>query len=157
MRAALAVLGLLAVAGCGGDDSLSRGEWAAQANSICLDTLKKVEALGRPTTSDDYLRVTPKANELGHDAIGRLRKLKEPGEIEDDVERMIQGYEDVVKLQDVVYRGIKAQRDGTEPPTGDYYRAGNRALEIGHDTDEIAKRLRANECARDPWQAPSQM
>ena len=156
MRAALAVLVLLAVAGCGGDDSLSRGEWAAQANAICLDTLTKIEALGRPVTADEYNRVTPEANELGRDAIDRLRELKAPGEISDDVKRMVDGYEDVVKLQDVVYRGMKAQRDGTEPPTGDYYRQGNRALEIGNDTDVIAKRLHADECARDPWQAPSQ-
>jgi hypothetical protein len=156
MRAALAVLVLLAVAGCGGDDSLSRGEWAAQANAICLETLKKVEALGRPTTADEYLRVTPKANELGRDAIERLRDLEAPGAIEDDAGRMIDGYEDVVKLQEIVYRGVKAQRDGTEPPRGDFFRAGNRAIEIGRDTDEIAKRLHADDCARDPWQAPSQ-
>jgi len=61
-----------------------------------------------------------------------------------------------VKLQEIVYRGVKAQREGTEPPSGDYFRAGNRALEIGRDTDRIAKRLHADDCARDPWQAPSQ-
>jgi hypothetical protein len=155
MRAALAVLVLLALAGCGGDDALSRGEWAAQANAICLQTLKKVEALGRPATADDYLRVTPKANELGRDAIERLRDLKAPGAIEDDAGRMIKGYEDVVKLQDVVYRGVKAQREGKESDTN-YFRAGNQALELGRDTDQIAKRLHADDCARDPWQAPSQ-
>jgi hypothetical protein len=156
MRAALAIVVLLALAGCGGDDSLSRGEWAARANSICLGTLKKVEALGRPSTSDAYLRVTPKANVLGRDALERLRDLKAPGAIQDDVKRMIDGYANVVKLQDEVYLGLKAQRDGTEPPNGDYWRAANRALEIGQDADVIAKRLRARECARDPWQAPSQ-
>jgi len=91
MRAALAVLVLLALAGCGGDDSLSRGEWAAQANAICLETLKKVEALGRPITADDYLRVTPKANGLGREAIEGLRDLEAPGAIEDDADRMIHG------------------------------------------------------------------
>ena len=66
MRAALAMVLVLVLAGCG-DDSLSRGEWSARANAICLETLKKVEALGRPSTSGDYLRVTPKANELARD------------------------------------------------------------------------------------------
>ena len=155
MRAALALVLLLAVAGCGGDDSLSRGEWAAQANAICLETLKKVEALGLPSTSDDYLRVTPKANELGRDAIERLRDLKAPGSIEGDTEKMIKGYEDVVKLQEVVYQGMKAQREGKESDRN-YFRAGNQAIELGRDTDKIAKRLHADDCARDPWQAPSQ-
>ena len=59
MRAALATVLVFVVAGCGGDDSLSRGEWARQASAICLQTLKKVEALGRPATSDDYVRVKP--------------------------------------------------------------------------------------------------
>jgi hypothetical protein len=156
MRLALATGLILVAAGCGGDDSLSRAEWAAEANAICLDTLKKVEALGRPVTSDEYLRVTPKANELGLAAIDRLRDLKEPGEISDDVEEMIKGYEHALRQQDVVYRGIKAQRESTEPPVDDYYRAANRAIEAGKAADAIARRLRATGCARDPWQAPSQ-
>ena len=156
MRAGLAIVLVLTAVGCGGDDSLSRGEWAAQANAICLDSLKQVEALGQPTTSDDYLRVTPKANEIGRAAIEELRDLKAPGEIDDDAKAMIDGYEYAVKQQDVVYLGMKAQRDGTEPPDPDYYRAGNRAIEAGKAADEIAKRLWASDCARDPWQAPSQ-
>jgi hypothetical protein len=156
MRAGLAIVLVLMAVGCGGDDSLSRGEWAAQANAICLDGLKKVEALGRPVTSDDYLRVTPKANEIGRVAIKELRELEAPGEIADDAKAMIDGYENTVKQQDIVYRGMKAQRDGTALPRGDYRRAGNRAIEAGKAADEIAKRLRATDCARDPWQAPSQ-
>jgi Tfp pilus assembly protein PilP len=155
MRAVLAIVLLLAVVGCGGEDSLTRGEWAAQANAICLEALKKVEALGRPVTSDDYLRVTPKANEIGRVAIEKLRELKAPEAIEQDAKAMSDGYENVVRLQDIEYRGMKAQRAGTEAPR-DYWRAGNRAVEAGRAADEIAKRLRATDCARDPWQAPSQ-
>jgi hypothetical protein len=156
MRAALAMVLVLVLAGCGGDDSLSHGEWAERANAICLETLRKVEALGRPSTSDDYLRVTPKANELARAAIERLRELKAPSEIEADSNAMIEGYENVVRQQDIVYRGLKAQRDGTKPPTGEYWRAGNRAIEAGQAADAIAERLRASECARDPWQTASQ-
>jgi hypothetical protein len=153
MRAGLATVLVLVLAGCGGDDALTRGEWAARANAICLETLKKVEALGRPSTSTDYLRVTPKANELAGAAIDRLRELKPPSEIESASKAMIDGYENVVRQQDIVYRGLKAQRDGTEPPAGEYWRAGNRAIEAGQAADEIAERLRARQCARDPWQA----
>ena len=156
MRAALATALVLLVVGCGGEDSLTRGEWAAQANAICLDTLKKVEGLGRPATSDDYLRVTPDANELGRDALERLRELKAPGEIEDDAGEMIDGYEESIKQQQRVYEGMKAQREGQGGPFPDYGRAGVRAIEAGRAADEIAKRLRATDCARDPWQAPSQ-
>lgn len=156
MRAALATALVLLVVGCGGEDSLTRGEWAAQANAICLETLKKVEGLGRPATSDDYLRVTPDANELGRDALERLRELKAPGEIDDDAEEMIKGYEDSINQQERVYEGMKAQREGQGGPFPDYGRAGVRAIEAGRAADEIAKRLRATDCARDPWQAPSQ-
>jgi|SRR5262245_25804116 len=155
MRAALALVLLFALAGCGGEDALSRGEWAAQANAICRDTVTKVEALGLPSTSDEYVRVTPKANKLGRDALDRLRDLKAPGSIEGDTEKMIKGYEDVVKLQEVVYRGILAQREGKEFDRN-YFRAGNQAIEVGHDTDKIAKRLHADQCARNPWQGPTQ-
>lgn len=156
MRAVLAIALVLAVVGCGGEDSLTRGEWAAQANAICLDTLKKIEALGRPATSDDYLRVTPEANELGRDALEQLRDLKAPGEIDDNAEEMIKGYEESIDQQERVYEGMKAQREGQGGPFPDYGRAGVRAIEAGRAADEIAKRLRATDCARDPWQAPSQ-
>ena len=156
MRAALATVLVFVVAGCGGDDSLSRGEWARQANAICLATLKKVEALGRPATSDDYLPVTPDANRLGRDAIDRLRDLKGPGEIEDQVRDMIDGYAKSIDQQERVYQGMKAQREGQGGPFPDYGRAGVRAIEAGRAADAIARRLRATDCARDPWQAPSQ-
>jgi hypothetical protein len=156
MRAALATALALAAVGCGGDDSLSREEWVEQANTICLDTLKKVEALGRPATSDDYLRVTPEANELGRDAIARLRDLEAPGEIEADAEEMVRGYEESIEQQERVYEGLKAQREGQDGPFADYGRAGRRAVEAGQEADAIAKRLLATDCARDPWQAPSQ-
>jgi hypothetical protein len=157
VRAALAIPVVLAAVGCGGEDSLSRSEWAARANAICLETLKQVEALGQPVSSDDYLRITPKVQELGRKGIERLRDLDAPRAIADDAERMIEGYENVVKEQDVVYAGLKALRQGEDPP-GDrnFYRAGNRAIEHGKSADEIARRLRARECARDPWQTPSQ-
>jgi hypothetical protein len=155
MRAAFATLIVLVVAGCGGD-SLSRSEWAGQANAICLETLKQVEALGRPSTSDDYLRVTPAANKLGHEAVDRLRDLKEPGEIEKDVRDMIDGYAESIEQQELVYEGMKAKREGQGAPIPDYGRAGVRAVEAGRAADAIAKRLRATDCARDPWQAPSQ-
>jgi len=156
MRAALATVLVFVVAGCGGDDSLSRGEWARQASAICLQTLKKVEALGRPVTSDDYLRVTPDANRLGRDAIDRLRDLKEPGAIEDQVRDMIDGYAESIDQQERVYEAMKAQREGQDGPLRDYGRAGVRAIEAGRAADAIAKRLRATDCARDPWQTPSQ-
>jgi hypothetical protein len=156
MRAALAIVLAFAAVGCGGDDSPSRGEWAARANGICLESLKKIEALGQPVTSDDYLRVTPKANELGLAAVDELRELTVPGEIEDDVKAMIDGYEYAVKQQDVVYQAMKALRASAEPPDRDYYRAANRGIQAGKDADVIARRLRATVCARDPWQTPSQ-
>ena len=156
MRAALAILLALLAAGCGGDGSLSRAEWAEEANAICLETLEQVEALGRPATSDDYLRVTPEANRLGRDALERLRKLEAPDDIEPDAREMIAGYEDSIEQQERVYEGMKAQREGQGGPFADYGRASMRAIEAGRAADEIAKRLRATGCARDPWQAPSQ-
>lgn len=156
MRAALAMVLVLVLAGCGGDDSLSRGEWAARANAICLEALKKVEALGRPSTSDDYLRVTPKANELGRAAIDRLRELKASGESEADSKAMIDGYERVIALQERVIDAFRAYRAGGEFIPQDVRRLENDAIEAGRAADEIAGRLRTHDCAREPWQAPSQ-
>src|ERR671910_1535380 len=150
MRAALAIAVVILAAGCGGEDSLSRDEWVVRANEICLETLKKVEALGRPATSDDYLRVTPDANRLGRDALERLRELEAPGAIDHDAEEMVKGYEESIKQQERVYEGMKAQREGQDGPFPDYGRAGVRAIEAGRAADAIARRLHATDCARDP-------
>lgn len=156
MRAPTALgLAALVLTACAGDDSLSRGEWAARANAICRETVEEIEALGRPATSVEYMRIAPKANELGRASIVRLRELAPPDEIGDDAERMINGYERVIELQERVYDGLKAEREGKPAPPG-YWRASNQALEVGNSADEVAERLRARDCARDPWQAPSQ-
>ena len=60
----VAVMGLLlvfalAVAGCGGDDALSKDEYIAQANAICEDTYADLESIFAESAADLSADSTP--------------------------------------------------------------------------------------------------
>ena len=55
----LSLVFALAVAGCGGDDALSKDEYIAQANAICEDTYTHLEAVFAESVADLPAEFTP--------------------------------------------------------------------------------------------------
>src|SRR5687768_193851 len=81
----LALLGSLALAACGGDDSLSATEYRAEAKKICQDADRATAAVKEPTraTADaivDYFERLLKANE---ESTERFNGLEPPESLED--------------------------------------------------------------------------
>lgn len=148
----LAVVG----ASCGGGESrLTRAEWKQRANGICLETRKTIEALGPPADSDAYLRVTPRANSLGNDALAKLRELEPPKLDERNLEKMLADYARVLDFQDKTVKALAGYRKGTFFGPGwahrDVRQYGLEVAKAGKSGDDIARELGAVECARDPW------
>jgi hypothetical protein len=88
---ATAVVAALCVvaAGCGGGDGgerLSRDDYVAKADAICLATVKKRQALPVPTGLAGIPRYIDRALPLLDSARSDLRALRPPSELEDEVE-----------------------------------------------------------------------
>ena len=97
------LLAVLALAACGGDDSMSTDEYRAAAKRICVDAEKASNAVERPqrTTTEsiaDYLERLLAANER---TIDRFAKLDPP----EDLQR---AHDDVLKVN---RDGAKQVRD----------------------------------------------
>ena len=79
-RATLVVLGALAVAGCGGDDGISRDEFAANAEEVCADLERQSEELSQnePENVAQIVDFTQEARRTAEDAVERVRELEVP-------------------------------------------------------------------------------
>jgi hypothetical protein len=87
---ATAVVGAIAViaAGCGGGgggDRLSRDDYVAKADAICLATVQKRQALPVPTGLAGIPRYVDRALPLLDSARSDLQALRPPPELEDEV------------------------------------------------------------------------
>ena len=92
MRAAVAVLVLAVLAGCGGGGS--RESFVEDAADICRRSNERVQALGTPESFTDTLLYARQAEDAVRDQLEELRDLDPPAELEDDFEAYLGTVED---------------------------------------------------------------
>lgn len=84
-RAVLALTLLVAVvAGCGGEETLTRADYITQADAICDDYNQRQAKLGDPESVEDIERLGDETKPLVEKQLAELRDLKAPEEIADD-------------------------------------------------------------------------
>ena len=84
-RAVLAATLLVAVvAGCGGEETLTRADYITQADAICDDYNQRQAKLGDPESVEDIERLGDETKPLVEKQLAELRDLKAPEEIADD-------------------------------------------------------------------------
>ena len=94
---ALAVVSLLSVAACGDDgDQLSEEEYLAQANEICAESNAELEELEIPSTPEEVDVFLVSFREILHDQFDRIRDLNGPGDLEADVNAVIDDVETLI-------------------------------------------------------------
>ena len=81
MKAALALLLLVPVAGCGGGNS--RNDFVNDALEICRTSNNRVQALGTPESFTDTQLYARQSEDAVGDEIDELRKLTPPAELEE--------------------------------------------------------------------------
>ena len=81
MRAAVTLLVLVLVAGCGGGNS--RDNFVSDALEICRTSNERVEALGTPESFTDTQLYARQSEDAVGDEIDALRELTPPPELED--------------------------------------------------------------------------
>lgn len=84
-RAVLAATLLVAVvAGCGGEETLTRADYITQADAICDDYNQRQAKLGDPKSVEDIERLGDETKPLVEKQLAELRDLEAPEEIADD-------------------------------------------------------------------------
>jgi hypothetical protein len=87
-HAAVAVLLLLPLAGCGGSE-LSRKQLVAKADAICTRVNKQVAKEPDPKTTKDLQRLAQRTVEISDPALDDMDALKPPSEIESDFKKFV--------------------------------------------------------------------
>ena len=97
-RAAIALLLLTPVAGCGG--GLSEGELVAEGDKICKRVNEQIAKEPEPVNAQDLAALAKKTVEISDPAIEDMEALEPPGDLEADFEKFV--------------ASLKKQRDLTE-------------------------------------------
>ncbi|GGO94208.1 hypothetical protein GCM10011584_34710 [Nocardioides phosphati] len=99
---ALTACAALTLAACGGDKTLTKAEFTKQANAICDSVNKKVDAAGEKVTKEHdpskdmagFLKAAVAAiAPLADEGATKLRALKAPEEMQDDVDAWLDALE----------------------------------------------------------------
>jgi hypothetical protein len=123
-------------AGCGGGGGgggrLTRQELASRANRICAEADRKSDALGNPTTPEELAKWADDVGEIGDDFLADMRALSPPEDVQDDFDRVAEigdaaDERDSARIRELVQESVDAEEE----------------------TDRLARRFGANECAED--------
>ena len=75
---------LTLLAGCGGEEPLSRAEYVKQADAICKDYTARLDGLEAPKDVKDVERLAEQTRPLVEAELGKLRGLEAPKDIAGD-------------------------------------------------------------------------
>ena len=151
MRRAAVVTVILVLAGisagCGGGGGgggrLTRQELASRADRICAEADRKSDALGNPTTPEELAKWADDVGEIGDDFLADMRALSPPEDLQDDFDAYVDGLEE--QLDRVAEIGDAAdERDSAR-----IRELVQESVDAEEETDRLARRFGANECAED--------
>jgi hypothetical protein len=146
VRALVAVVVLLAVAGCGGDDGndrLTKAELVQQADAVCVEYARKVKALGDPQTLTDLSTYARSAHQALANGLDELRKLRPPAELQTRYDTWVAAGERALGRIDELQKAA-AKGDQTE-----IRRLVDAATREDAQSDRLASQLGMTDCAND--------
>ena len=148
-------LALALLAGCGGDDSSSTGDFVADANKICREgeakiqevTREQSEAAGKPESLEEQRRVVATVLESTAEAyepyMERLRALEPPSDLEANWTTFLDGVE---RAFDMIPELADATRAGDEKRLEEL---SGEFTQIARDTRPFAEDNRLDDCLPD--------
>lgn len=93
-RVLLATFAVILVAGCGGDEGLSKNEFIDAADAICADADRRINALGgTPVDEQEAGEWWSALTAIGRDALVKLRALSPSDEERDEVNEVLTAFE----------------------------------------------------------------
>lgn len=141
----LTLLPLLAlVAACGGGDSgdaeLSRAEYTKQANAICVEVEKKLDALGGFESFDELSKEMIVGRDAIQQSVDELRALRPPVALRGQHAKYLDLQEQTV---DVANRIAEAAKDNDQVAM---QKQAERADQLTIEANETARKLKLDEC-----------
>jgi len=152
MRRALYLtpLAVIALAGCGGDDSdpttaaaaeaIPSEEWIKQADVICQQTDEQVQGIGQPQNLKDVARVAGEIQGVVAGELEQLRALAPPADIGEQVTEMLDLEELEVKSFDAIAAAASTGDDEQ------FQSVFDTASKPGNESNRIAQSLGMEEC-----------
>jgi hypothetical protein len=134
---------LVAVAaGCGGGGSqLSADEYRTQADKICREADKKLEALGEPESLEEFKQLMKDAQPTVEQTVEDLGELEPPDDLQDAHERWMEKNEALVETTKELQEVENEQ---------ELERLGEEFGEEGDEADQIARdELGLDDCGDD--------
>jgi len=139
--AAILVIGVVAAAGCGGDDRLSQDEFRTQANAVCEKYNAKIAALGSPSSPEEVSGPVDQVVPLLRQGVSELRALRPPAEAEEDYDRMLDVTEEAIPAAQQLGDAVEKNDAGAVQDALDAAEQSDR------DSDKIARKLGLTGCA----------
>lgn len=137
---AILVAGLLA--GCAGDEALSKEQYASRLSAMCADFSAREKEIGEPQTVADLVEMGPRILDAFEEAIAdKIGSLKAPEEIADEADRL-------VELADRLHHVLGELIDAAN--ANDFAQVQELVLRnqaLNEDAGSIARELGAHACA----------
>jgi hypothetical protein len=97
---ALGVTAATLVAGCGGDDRLTREEFVSEADAICEEFDQRLDDVPEPESADDVERFADEARPVIEDGLAELRALQPPEELEEQWNELMDKNDEALEVLD---------------------------------------------------------
>lgn len=137
-------VGSLLLAACGGNGGeLSADEFRQQADGICAEFERKLDAVKPPASPDDLKRFVNEAVPIIEEGTNELNALDPPEEFQDEWDRVVEINEE--NLETV--RGVEAALND-----GDLTEAQRLMVEAGgneEEADRLARQIGLTDCGQD--------
>lgn len=145
--AGLAAVGAVAfIAGCGGgSDSLSAEDFRTQADAICADTDRQIDALTEPESSDQVLTFLRAGLPIQQDQLDRLRELDPPEELQADFDSAL----DLLEQQTTAIDAAADRIESGEDPQAVLTEADSNIDSLRGQAQEKARSLGLTVCGQD--------
>lgn len=100
------------IAGCGGgSDSLSAEDFRSQADAICADAKREIEAIPEPASADQFLTYIQDALPIQRAQLDRLEALEPPDDLQEGFDAGVAAVEEQIDAIDAAGARLEAGED----------------------------------------------